>query len=86
VDSAEAKVNINIPLNLLKVTSRLVGVGMGLIPEEARREMENKGIDLSKINFEELVNLIDQGMVDGKLVDVDTDEEGKRTRVEVYVE
>ncbi|MCL4440957.1 MAG: hypothetical protein M1609_10335 [Firmicutes bacterium] len=87
VDNAKSKVNVNVPLGLLKATSKLVNMGMGFIPEEARQEMQKKGVDFSKINFEELVGLIDQGLVDGKLVDVDTDDpqEG-RTKVEVYVE
>lgn len=87
VNSAETKVNVNIPLNLLKVASNLVNMGVGLIPTEARREMENQGIDITKIDFDELVKLIDQGLLDGKLVDVDTEDEKEgRTKVEVYVE
>lgn len=87
VDSADTKVNVNIPLGLLKVASNLITMGSGFIPQEARREMEAKGIDISKIDFEELVSLIDQGLVDGKLVDVDVDDPNEgRTRVEVYVE
>lgn len=81
------KVNVNIPLALIKVATRLADVGIKFIPAEARQEMEKKGINLQDINFEELVHLIDQGLVDGKLVDVDTEDpkEG-RTRVEIYVE
>lgn len=87
VDNDKAKVNVNIPLRLLKVTSKLVNIGMGCIPEDARREMKKKGVDISKIDFEELVLMIDQGLVDGKLVDVDAeDPEHGRTKVEVYVE
>ena len=87
VNSAETNVNVNIPLTLLKVASRIGNMGMGFIPDEARREMAAKGLDLSKIDFEELMNLVEQGLVDGKLVDIDTEEPGKgRVRVEVYVE
>lgn len=87
VDNAKSKVNVNIPLRLLTLTSKLVNVGVTYIPDEARREMEKKGIDVSKIDFEELISLIDKGLVDGKLVDIDTeDAEHGRTKVEVYVE
>jgi hypothetical protein len=87
VDSAEAKVNVNIPLILLKVGSHLGNMIVGYIPDKARREMAEKGLDLSKINFEELVNLVEQGLVNGKLVDVDVhDPEKGRIRVEVYVD
>jgi len=87
VDSAEARVNVNIPLMLLKVASHLGNMIAGFIPDGAHREMAGKGLDFSKIDFEELVNLIDQGMVDGKLVDADIEDPEKgRVRVEVYVE
>ena len=87
VDNAKSKVNVNIPLGLLKATSKLVNMGMGFIPEEARLEMQKKGVDVSKIDFEELVDLIDKGLVDGKLVEVDAeDPHDGRTKVEVYVE
>jgi hypothetical protein len=87
VDSAEAKVNVKIPLILVKVASHLGNMITGYIPDEARREMAGRGLDFSKIDFEELVNLVDQGLVDGKLVDVDIEDSKKgRIRVEVYVE
>jgi hypothetical protein len=87
VDSAEAKVNVNIPLGLLKAVSHLGNMITGFIPDETRREIAGKGLDLSRINFEELMNLVDQGLVNCKLVDIDVEDpkEG-RTRVEVYVE
>jgi DUF4097 and DUF4098 domain-containing protein YvlB len=81
------KVNVNIPLALIKVASKFATVGLKYIPDEARIEMEKKGIDLTQIDMEELVIAIEQGLVDEKLVDVDVDDpkEGK-VRVEVYVE
>lgn len=81
------KVNVNIPLGLIRASSKLIGFGMGFIPAEARAEMEKKGVDLTKLDIEEFVRFIDEGLVDGKLVDVDTDDpvEGK-VKVEVYVE
>lgn len=87
VNGDKAKVNVNIPLSLLKATSKLAALSMNYIPEEARNEMEKKGIDLANIDLEELVSLIDQGLVDGKLVDVDAeDPKHGKTRVEVYVD
>lgn len=86
VNSASSKVNVNVPLMLLKATSKFVNMGMGLIPEEARREMESKGIDISKFDFEEFVNQLDQGLSDGKLVDVESVDPSGVTKVEVYVE
>lgn len=81
------KVNVNIPLALMKVASKFASMGLKYIPDEARLEMEKKGIDLTQIDVEELVSAIEQGLVDEKLVDVDVDDpqEGK-VRVEVYVD
>ncbi|KJS87016.1 MAG: hypothetical protein JM58_05765 [Peptococcaceae bacterium BICA1-8] len=81
------KVDVNIPLSLLKVASKFVNMGIGLVPKEAREQMESRGIDISKIDFDELVQLIDQGLSDGKLVDVDVDDPVQgRIQVEVYVD
>lgn len=87
VDGDKTKVNVNIPMRLVKAASKFVNLGMNFIPQEARSEMDKRGIDLSDIDFNELVDLIDQGLVDGKLVDIDVDdpEEGRMT-VAVYVE
>lgn len=87
VDGDKTKVNVNIPMGLVRAASKFAGLGMNWIPQEARREMDKQGIDLSQIDFNELVDLIDQGLVDGKLVDVDVQDpvEGHMT-VAVYVE
>lgn len=87
VDGDKAKVNVNVPLNLVKATSKLIGSSMKFVPEEARVEMQKKGIDLSQLDLEEIIRLIDEELVDGKLVDVDVDDpkEG-RIKVEIYVE
>lgn len=81
------KVNVNIPLALMKVASKFANMGMKYIPDEARQEMERKGIDLAQIDIEELISGIDQGILDEKLVDIDVDDphEGK-VRIEIYVE
>ncbi len=87
LNGQRTKVNVNVPLSLLKVAGKFANVGMKMIPEEARLELTKKGIDLTALDFDELVRLIDEGLVDGKLVDVDTEDphEG-RTSVEIYVE
>ena len=88
VDGDKAKkVNVNIPLSLVRAAGRLVGYGMAFVPKEAREEMEKQGIDLSQIDIKELISQIDAGLVSGRLVDIDTEdpEEGK-IRVEVFVD
>ena len=81
------KVNVNIPLKLVKVFSKFAVFGMKYFPEQALKEMESNGIDLSKLNLEELVYLIEQGQLDNTLVDIKIDDphEGK-IQVQVYVD
>jgi hypothetical protein len=81
------KVNVNIPLSLVKVASKFAAFGMGLIPEEARKELERKGIDLTQLNLPELLDLIGRGLATEKLVDIDVDDpqEGPM-KVEIYVD
>jgi hypothetical protein len=81
------KVNINLPLNLVRIASKFAVFGMGYIPESARQEMDRKGIDLSKIDFEELLRMIEDGLADGKLVDVEAnDPDEGPVKVEIYVD
>jgi hypothetical protein len=81
------KVNVNLPLSLLKVASKFAAFGMNYIPESARQEMEKKGINLSQIDLEELMRLIEEGLTDGKLVDVEVNDPNEGlVKVEVYVE
>ena len=82
----EVKVNMNIPLRLVRVFSKIAGQGLKFIPEDARRELEAKGIDLAGIDLEELVKQIEEGLTDGKIIDVDIDEPGEKVKVEIYVE
>jgi hypothetical protein len=82
------KVNVNLPLSLLRVASKFAVFGVNYIPEVARLEMEKKGVDLSKIDIEELFRLIEQGLLEGgKIVDVEANDpvEGL-VKVEVYVD
>ncbi len=82
------KVNVNIPLSIMRVASKFAAFGMSYIPESARLEMEKKGIDLAKIDIEELIRMIEQGLAEsGKLVDVEAiDPVDGPIRVEVYVD
>jgi hypothetical protein len=81
------KANINVPLALLKIASKFIQMGTALIPPEARRELEKKGIDLAEIDFTAMMEQVRQGLSDGKLIDIETDNDREEpTRVQVYVE
>lgn len=86
-DAGSTKVNVNIPLSLLKVVTKFANIGMNYIPESARQEMLQKGIDLSQINAEDILKMVEEGLTDGKLVDIDVDDpEHGQVKVEVYVD
>ena len=80
------KINVNIPLSLLKYGTKLITYGMSFVPNEAKLEMEKKGIDLTALDLDEIIRLVEEDS-EGKLVDVELDdeEEGKM-KVEVCVE
>ena len=80
------KVNVNIPLGLLKYGTKLISYGMSFVPNEAKLEMEKKGIDLATLDLDEIIRIVEEDS-QGKLVDVDIDDEVEgKMKVEVFVE
>lgn len=73
--SDKAKVHVNVPLGLARFAARF-------LPEEARTELDARGIDLA-----ELLSGLGDELPDGPLVDIDaSDEAGAKTariRIEV---
>jgi hypothetical protein len=81
------KVNVNVPLNLIKAAGRFFGYGMAFIPKEAREAMEEQGVDLSKIDIQELIAQIDSGLISGRLVDIDAEDPDEgHVKVEIYID
>lgn len=76
-------VNVKVPLNFIKIASKFAT----FIPKEAREELEANEIRLDEIDFEEIVTQIDQGLSDGKLVDVEAENtRDGSVRIKIYVE
>jgi hypothetical protein len=73
-DSDRAKIRVNVPLGLAKFASRF-------LPVEARAELESQGIDLS-----ELITAITTETPEGRLVDIDVDDDGDGKRAKIVVE
>jgi hypothetical protein len=87
VKGDKTNVNVNVPLALIRATSKFMTFGMSFVPESAREEMSKRGVDLSQIDFAEILELIDQGLVTEKLVEVDVDDEKEgRMKVDIYVD
>lgn len=86
VGEKSLKVNVNVPLSLIRSASKLVVYAMSFVPADKRAELEQKGIDLQALDIEELVRLVEE-TVDGKIVDVEVaDPQEGRIKVEVCVE
>jgi hypothetical protein len=74
-DGDNAKIRVNVPLGLAKFASRF-------LPAEARTELEAQGIDLS-----ELITAISTETPEGRLVDIDVDDDGRgRKKAKIVVE
>jgi hypothetical protein len=74
-DGERAKIRVNVPLGLAKFASRF-------LPAEARTELEAQGIDLS-----ELISALSTETPEGRLVDIDVDDDGSgRKKAKIVVE
>jgi hypothetical protein len=67
------KVNVNVPLELIRVA-------LSMIPAEAKKKIEEKGIDLDNI-----ASLIETG-VEGRIVEVEHEKKNGKERIIVEVE
>lgn len=73
-------VEINLPLKVARIAGRIITT---MMPEQARRTMREEGIDLSGIDFNELIDaLADTG---GDIVNVSHQGEKEQATVRVYV-
>ncbi len=88
-DNNTVNVNVNIPIRLLRVIGGVATKMTSVIPKDARAEMENKGVDITSIDFEEIVDELLSGTLDDpSIVDVEAwDEEHNTTiKVKIYAE
>lgn len=85
-DSEKPKVRVTVPLSILKIAGKLGGKFSVMMPEEAKSQMEAKGIKLDSESLENIEQLFDELAVNGRyqLVNVEDDEDGQR--VEVYID
>lgn len=69
-----AKIRVNVPLGLAKFATRF-------LPLEAKDELADQGIDL-----EELIAALSSETPEGRLVDIDVDDDGDGKRAKIVVE
>ena len=88
-DNKTVNVNVNIPIRLLTTIGEIAGKVTSYIPKDARSQMESKGVDISSIDFAQIIDaLLDGTLDDPNIVDVEAwDEEHQAmVKVRVYVE
>ncbi|MEY8353400.1 hypothetical protein AALB39_08580 [Lachnospiraceae bacterium 54-53] len=85
-DNNSVNVNVNIPIRLLTTISEIADKMTTMVPEDARREMEAKGIDISSIDFAKIIEEIINGTLDDpNIVDVEAWDESHKAMVKVSV-
>lgn len=72
IDGGETNVNINIPI-------ALAGIGLKFIPKD------KLNLNGQEINIEQILQLIDEG-AEGELANIDVNENGKITKVKIYID
>jgi hypothetical protein len=80
-ESGDAKVNINLPISLVRTIGPIVAKNM---PSEAKQQLDEKGVDLNRI-FADIENLAENGL-DEDIVNIDTSKDGHNAKVRVYFE
>jgi hypothetical protein len=85
-ENKSVNVNVNIPIRLLTVLGGMAGKVTAYIPEDARAQMEAKGVDVSGIDFSKIIEeLLDGTLEDPNIVDVEAWDEEHQTTVKVRI-
>lgn len=88
-DNNSVNVNVNIPIRLLTTIGEIADKMTVMVPTDARKEMEAKGIDITSIDFAKIIEEILNGTIEEPdIIDVEVwDEEHNATvKVKIYVE
>ena len=88
-DNKTVNVNVNVPIRLLSTIGEIADKMTAIIPTDTRREMESKGIDLTKIDFAKIIEEVLNGTLEEPdIVDVEAWDEshGAMIKVKIYVE
>ncbi|GEM_PF-6035626 len=84
---ANGKVDTTIPLSLIKTASRLGILSASFIPYEVRKALKDTGLDLTSSGIKDLIAMIDEGEITGRIVEVDVDSRASgQMHIEVYVD
>lgn len=85
-DNNSVNVNVNVPIRLLTTFGEIADRMTALVPADARREMESKGIDITSMDFAKIIEEIINGTLDDPtIVDVEAWDEAHKSMVKVKV-
>lgn len=85
-DNNTVNVNVNIPIRLLTTIGEIADRMTAMVPPDARREMEAKGIDLSSIDFAKIIEEVINGTLDEpNIIDVEAWDESSQSMIKVRV-
>jgi len=88
-DNNSVNVKVNVPLRLLTTVGEIADKMTTMIPADARKNMESKGIDISSIDFAKIIEEVLNGTLDDpNIVDVEAWDESSKSmiQVKIYVE
>ncbi len=88
-DNNTVNVNVNVPIRLLTAMGEVAAKMIVMIPADAQKEMERKGIDIKSIDFVKIIEELLNGTLDDpNIVDVEAWDEEHNTmvKVRIYVE
>lgn len=88
-DNKSVNVSVNIPIRLLTTIGGIAGKVKNYIPEDARTQMEAKGVDITSIDFGKIIEDVLSGTLDDpNIVDVEAwdEENNAMIKVKIYVE
>ena len=83
---SQSKVNVTLPISLVKIAAKLGGKFNMAIPEQAREQLNSKGIQLDAETFEKIDELFDELAVNGRFDLVNISDEKDGDTIEIYVE
>lgn len=85
-DNNSVNVNVNIPIRLLTTIGEIAGKMSAVLPADARKEMEAKGINIQDIDFVKIIDEIINGIIEEpEIINVDAWDEEHKTMVKVKI-
>ncbi len=85
-ENKSVNVNVNIPIRLLTSLGSVASKLSTIVPKDARREMESKGIDITEIDFAKIIDeILDGTLEDPNIIDVEVWDEEHNTQVKVRI-